>query len=370
MFTLWRFANHRDWKHGIFFSVALGVSQLAKYTSIFLYPLSIILFFIHDSSWLWQQLRSRSWKQLGAYFIRFLLYCSFAILVSLIIINAGFLFKNSFLPLSQFGFRSELFQEIQKTIISVMDVRLPVPQDFVQGLDVVVYKERTAFDGRASFYLLGNLNNTGFLGYYLIAYLFKTPIALLILFIIACIAYIQRTSRSKFLSDELFLIGPIIYFIIYFNLFNRFPKGIRHFMVIIPFVLIFTSSLISNWNLKVRWKRVVVIGLLFFMIVSVMSYFPHFIPYFNEFVTNRNLSYKILADSNLNWGQGQWYLDRYLEENPEAIYLPEGPTSGTVVIDPNRLLGILGDPEEYRWLREGYEPIGTIAFEYLIYQIP
>jgi hypothetical protein len=237
-------------------------------------------------------------------------------------------------------------------------------------MDVVVYKERTAFDGRASFYLLGNLNNSGFLGYYLIAYLFKTPIALLILFTLALITYLRRRSSTDFLSNELFLLGPIVYFVVYFNLFNRFPKGIRHFMVIIPFVLIFTSSLISNWNLKVRWKRYVVIGLIFFLIVSVMSYFPHFIPYFNEFVPNRNLSYKILADSNLNWGQGQWYLDRYLEENPEAIYLPEGPTSGTIVIDPNRLLGILGGPEEYRWLRESYEPVGTIAFEYLIYQIP
>ena len=40
-----------------------------------------------------------------------------------------------------------------------------------------------------------------------------------------------------------------------------------------------------------------------------------------------------------------------------------------VVVSINRLVGITADPCLYRWLREGADPVDTIAYSYLVYEI-
>jgi hypothetical protein len=82
------------------------------------------------------------------------------------------------------------------------------------------------------------------------------------------------------------------------------------------------------------------------------------------------MAYRVLADSNLDWGQAGWYLERYLQAHPEAKLNPTGPVTGTVVVEVNDLVGITKDADFYRWLREGYRPVGTIAYAYLIFNLP
>ena len=48
---------------------------------------------------------------------------------------------------------------------------------------------------------------------------------------------------------------------------------------------------------------------------------------------------------------------------------PTRPTTGLIVVDVNHLVGVY-KPERYRWLREHFEPVGHIAYSYLVYEIP
>jgi hypothetical protein len=105
------------------------------------------------------------------------------------------------------------------------------------------------------------------------------------------------------------------------------------------------------------------------LVLSVISYFPHYIPYFNELVPDRRYAYRVLADSNIDWEQAEWYLDRYLEAHPEAVLSPEEPVTGRVVMEVNRLTGVAGDPAPYAWLREYQNPMDTIAYTYLVYEV-
>jgi hypothetical protein len=105
------------------------------------------------------------------------------------------------------------------------------------------------------------------------------------------------------------------------------------------------------------------------MAVSVASYFPHFIPYFNELTWDRLSAHRRLADSNLDFGQAEGYLIRYVEQHPEVIVEPAGPQPGTLLVGVNHLTGVLGGPERYAWLRENFEPVGHMAYAYLIYEI-
>jgi hypothetical protein len=290
------------------------------------------------------------------------------ILVSLVVINIGFLFNQSLTPLGDYEFKSPLFQALQRRLTFLDRAPVPVPVPYLQGLDWVWFNERTgANTGRI--YLLGQLSETGFKGYYLVAFLFKVPIAIQIILLLAGVAYIRKFKWRKFLDDEWFLLAPVLFFAIYFNFFYQAQIGIRYYLVIFPFLLIFASSLLAGWRKFNTLQWVGLASLAVYLVISTFSYYPHFIPYFNELVLDRRMAYKILADSNLDWGQARHYLEEYQVDHPDLIPAPDSPTAGRIVVSVNDLVGITAKPGTYAWLRENFKPVDTIAGALLVYDI-
>jgi hypothetical protein len=235
-------------------------------------------------------------------------------------------------------------------------------------LDLGLYHERT---GRSfgPVYLLGELRaHGGFLGYYALATLFKVPLPAQVFFLAALLSYAVRRRSHHFLKDEVFLLLPIAFFIVYFNVLFRAQIGIRHLLIYFPLVFVFCGSLLRSWGRFRPWAKGTVVGLLLFQAVSVLSYHPHYLSYFNELVWDRTRSYRILADSNIDWGQNQWYLHEYLEHDERAVFAPRRPTAGRVIVSVNMLTGVR-EPRRYEWLRENFEPSGTIAYSYLVFDI-
>jgi hypothetical protein len=78
-----------------------------------------------------------------------------------------------------------------------------------------------------------------------------------------------------------------------------------------------------------------------------------------------------LADSNLDWNQGEYYLQTYLNEHPNAVYLPRQPISGMIIVPDNFMAGLSKkrDPVLYSLLRNNFQPTETIAYEYLVFDI-
>jgi hypothetical protein len=112
-----------------------------------------------------------------------------------------------------------------------------------------------------------------------------------------------------------------------------------------------------------------VLILTLYLVVSVLSYYPQYLAYFNEFVWDRKTAYQYLSDSNLNWGQGKYYLQDYLSEHPDAVYEPEKIQSGLIIASPDDLVGVTDDPQKFAWLRENFKPVGTVAYVYLVYDV-
>lgn len=369
-YALWRYVRQRSLANAVLLAALLGLAQLAKYTAIFLYPLIAAVLLTSDwpdwSAWL----RQRDWQKLGAY-VRSLAGLGLLVLVvSLLVINAGFLFNRTMTPLEDYAFQSDLFQTVQDRLPAVSQLPVPLPYPYLEGLDLVRFRERTG-QGFGKVYLLGELRSEqGFPGYYLVAWLYKVPIAIQLAFAGALLVYFSRRPGRDFWRNELFLFGPIVFFGLYFNFFYQAQIGIRYFLVVFPFVLIFCGNLLVGWEHFSRPRWLFSGALVVYLAASVFSYYPHFIPYFNELVLDRRQSYTVLADSNLEWGQAGWYVNRYLEENPAAVFEPLKKASGTLVVSPNSLLGISTKPKTYQWLRENYQPVGTIAFSYLIFEVP
>jgi hypothetical protein len=387
MYYFWKFLKQGGWRLAVVSAVILGLAQLVKYVCLLLYPMLIVIVIVKYSGRLAAMSKKGDSPGLARSVKAFVKYGLVFALVGIVIINLGFLFDRTMTPLGQYEFRSEAFTAIQQRLASLAGLPVPLPYPYLEGIDWGHFRTETG-RGFGSMYLFGELREIGgFKGYYLFAWLFKVPIAAQALVLLSIVFYMIALRREAFLKNELLLLGPVVLFGVYFNLFFKLQIGIRHFLVVFPLLHVFCGSLFRCWH---KWSirlRAASLLLMAYLVVSVLSYFPHYIPYFNELVWDRKQAYKILADSNIDWGQdkaylreseerhpdayvekGEWRIKRYRDKHLEEYLNPQFPDSGKIVVNVNNLVGIHA-PERYQWLREGYEPVDHIAYSYLVFEI-
>ena len=216
--------------------MTLGLSQLAKYSCVYLYPIFLAIAAIYCR--LGQQLKAKpdpshslTWN-LRHWFI----VIAFFAAVSIVTINLGFGFDGIGTPLSGIYLKDPIFKKLQATPI-VRNLPLPLPVPYVQGLDLVKFEERMG-EAWGNIYMAGQLRVNhhdgtlrGFPGYYFYAALFKVPIAKQIIFLVALFGYFQGAAsqrREGLRREEIFLLVPILVYWIYFNFFFNAQIGIRH----------------------------------------------------------------------------------------------------------------------------------------------
>ncbi len=368
-YWLWKFAKERNLKNGLILALFLGISQIVKYTTIVLLPMSLLVLILHD--WFCHWRTEPDGKKIGGALFKIFGYALLAIIICIGVINLGYLGNRSFTPLKDYEFQSAQFQNIQDRLTILGNMPVPTPYPYLQGLDLVFYRESTGV-GSGNIYLLGKVHSVeGFKGYYFVASLFKVPITTQLILLAALIVYFRdRSRRNRFWQDEVFLLLPVLFFTIYFNFFYNTQIGIRFYLIVFPLLYVFAGSLFKNHKSfnKLQWSACFLLAL--YLVVSVFSYYPHYIAYFNELVWDRKMAYKILADSNLDWGQSRDDLDRYLKGHPSAVYSPSTIQAGQLVVSVNDLVGVsAAGPQPYAWLRDNFEPAGTISYSYLIYNI-
>jgi 4-amino-4-deoxy-L-arabinose transferase-like glycosyltransferase len=367
-FALWKFMNERSLRNGLLCLFALGIAQVTKYTAIVLYPLFALSILIYDAPEWRNAIRGQ--EKIKTLVFRYVKFAVFAMVVSILIINLGFLFNETFKPFGEYKFRSATFNSIQAGLPILHDFPVPVPFPYLQGLDWMRNTEQTG-SLYGNIYLLGRVSTLeGFPGYYIIASVLKVPIATQMFLILAFVVYfISKNRRSTLRINESFLLVPFLFFTIYFNFFFNTQIGIRYYLPIFPLLYVFSGNLFTGWQGFSPAQKTSVALLIAYLFVSVFSYYPYHLSYFNEIVWDRKQAYKYLADSNIDWGQGRNELDQYLLEHPDAVYKPGKARSGHLIIRVNDLVGVTTDPSQYAWLRDNFEPVGTIAYYYLIYKI-
>jgi hypothetical protein len=357
LYTYWRFLAKGGRGRLLVSATALGLAQVAKYTASYLYPLYLLIGLI----WWWRQPdRANLWKPaLGSVAV----YAA----ASLVVINIAFLGNHTLMPWGDYTFKSRLLQGLQHATSFLSWVPAPLPHPYIQGLDLVKYGDESG-TGFGGIYLFGEVrHNQGFLTYYFVAFLFKTPLALQAILAWAAVHW-WRTRRGRdFLRDELVLFAPVAFFTIYFNFFFKAQIGLRYFLVVYPLLIVFAGSLASDWAGLGRRARIAGAALAAWMVASNLSYFGHYLMYFNELIGPRANASKVLADSNLDWGQNGLYLRDYLRDHPEVTRNPPEPGTGRFIVDLNIALGI-DTSRPGGWIRY-FEPAGMVAYTYVLYDI-
>ena len=170
-------------------------------------------------------------------------------------------------------------------------------------------------------------------------------------------------------------------------IFARFNLGDRHVLPIYPFAILFAAA-VWEWGSRKRAVAVLLIFLAALNAADALRYAPGYLSYFTPFVRPAE-SFRLLTDSNLDWGQGLLALRDYQRGHPsERISLSyfgsvdpqlygirsdlfdgHKRVPGTVVVSATNLSGqYLAEPEKYRWLLER-KPVKILDHSLYVFQV-
>lgn len=168
-------------------------------------------------------------------------------------------------------------------------------------------------------FLLGNYSETGWWYYFLVTFVVKTPIPLL-LFILSGFLFIKRYGAG-FAIEALLLLPVALYWLI--AIFQHLNIGHRHLLPVYPFLIVFATKAGRALQRPAAKRLAVVVGLLLtWNLAETMLIYPHFLAYFNEIAGGADHGRQWLTDSNIDWGQDLKGLALYRQQHPdEPFYL-------------------------------------------------
>lgn len=265
----------------------------------------------------------------------------------------------------------------------VLRGELPLSRhSFVLGLGYLADHNR---EGRPT-YLLGEVANHGWWYYFPVAFLVKTPAAVILLTLIGIIAALRR----QLAHSSLLIIPAGIYFAM--SLASNLNLGIRHLLPVYPFLFALAGAAVFHAGWSRRTRRAVVVFVITLQLAEAGRAHPHHLAFFNSLAGGSANGWKYLADSNLDWGQDVKKLKKHLDRlgtnevcfayfgTTDVAYhglrrrpLPtsrqveaSGPPECIAAISMNLLLGLYVEPGSYDWLR-GLEPDAVIGHSIRVY---
>jgi len=376
VFQLCRWRHNRSWPQTVLLGLVLGGFLVAKLSSLPLFAAAIVLMLvlkpgsiaIAPSKWNWREALT-------------------AFLISFLVVWGTYRFHVSKVTLAASNIQARVDipnrpDPVIRHSSHTFHISVPIPAfEFIQGIGYQLHHAKT---GHYAF-LLGRVYTGGSRLYFPVVTLLKWPTIVLALFLVAAgLTFSHRTPRPR---DIILWAGfPVLYFVL--ADFNSLNIGERHILPVYPFVLLLCGSL---WRFA-RGRSAVLVLLLAALAVQIgdaLRYAPDYLSYFNLFVRPAS-SYKLLSDSNLDWGQGLLALKHYQQAHPmEPLHLayfgsvdpsaygiraiplmPNERASGTVVISATYLSGQpFPDPNAYHWVLQ-YPTKAILNHTLHVFEVP
>ena len=227
-------------------------------------------------------------------------------LASLAVLNIGYGFQGTFAPLT--SARLAAGGALATLRDAVPGLRLPLPMPFVNGVDMVM---NVGKGHDPSYFLAGELSAEGWWYYHLAAFLFKTPLPLVLTATVAVVVWACGRDRGE---RAYCLYVPVLFVFGANSLFNSLDIGVRHVLAVYPLLFIASGGLLASpirsW-LRARCQgppavavpAVVALTLLVWFFSGGVRVAPAYFEYFNELAGGPQGGYRLLIDSNLDWGQ-------------------------------------------------------------------
>jgi hypothetical protein len=280
---------------------------------------------------------------------------------------------------------------------------VPAPP-YVKGVHAIL---DFSASGRPA-YLLGRYGHQGWWHYFLVAFLVKTPLPTLVGLLLATGALLRNPTR-----DDLWLtLPPLAYFLT--SVTSSLNIGYRHLLPMLPFLAVHIARLAQTTDQPVNPStnqpshrfafHFLPVFLVLWLILATICIYPHFLAFFNAVGGGPEEGWRILADSNIDWGQDlkglkAWMVQEGVDRvrlswfgsaRPEAYDIsydllpgiPYGyllwedppfnrqwPEPGVYAISVTNLLGVVfPDHDLYAWFQE-LKPDAKIGYSLFVYKV-
>jgi len=384
LFSFWAYIRKPNIVKLIISGVLFGLAQAAKYTSIYLMPVFILLgvinYFSDKNKRKSHNLSNIVIKIFLIFFIGFIIaWATYFFEFKPLLENAPDIpekidyIKNvaDKYSLSKIGLTQE------KMTSFALNVPIPL-SEYIVGLLGVINQNAV---GGIDVFLFGQHSQQGFWNYFFVTFLVKSTIPFLLLFGLAIMLFLKSKDRNM-KASELFIIIPAI-FLFLTVLTSKVQMGVRHILPIYPLIFTFIGKA-ATINLKKYIKGVLICIFIFWQLYCLLRVFPYPIAYFNELVGGPKNGYKILRGSNLDWGQGLKALKSYVDKNkidkvkllyfgtasPDYYKIPYENIKEQELKMPGK--GIYAISAQYldaaQWTKDK-EPVEKIAYSIFIYEV-
>jgi len=178
---------------------------------------------------------------------------------------------------------------------------------------------------RQMYYLFGNYSMQGFLYYFPLAFLLKTPLPVLAL--LGFSGYVYYRERA-YKNDAFIIITAGIAIFMFVALKSGLNAGMRYILPVYPLTYMFCAGIMQYrqyFRLNVTVLLLILLGISNFMI------HPHYQSYFNMLIGKNEGAYKYFVDSSVDWGENLGDLANYLKQegSPELVLSYFGSASPT-----------------------------------------
>jgi hypothetical protein len=424
VYFFWKWLKRPEMLEAFLAGMILGLAELTKFTLLIFYPLFIAMWLLYRLPEI-KTLTKNHWfqqtKQLAVTFV-----------LSVLIINMGYLFEGTGKFLGSYRFQTTLFtgcktladvptsggNRFEKTPLAYLPILLP--SNFIQGIDA----QRLDFERGLPSYLRGEWAKHGWLHYYLYALLIKTPLGTIGLFLLAIFCTFFQKGYNANWRDEMIVLLPGIVLLAFVSSQTGFSVHSRYVIPALPFFFLWMSKVGKAFTMKRPVVATLASVLLVWSIFSSLWIYPHSLSYFNELAailpTPEDKNYpkpppeisetawqkktfwqktkrlldagprngaRHLLDSNIDWGQDLFYLERWYQKHPEAknmrvAYWGSYPLELTKL--PSQNMTPANDPQpgwyalsvnhlyarekQYRYFLN-FEPVDKIGYSIYIYYI-
>jgi 4-amino-4-deoxy-L-arabinose transferase-like glycosyltransferase len=167
-------------------------------------------------------------------------------------------------------------------------------------------------------WLCGRAATVGWWYYFPLAMAFKTPLATLLGTCIAAVVWLWR--RGGIFARHWWplccvLVVPVLYMAA--AMASRLNLGLRHVLPVYPYLFIALGVAAAlMWRYRPRITAAVTAILLAGLATETYSAYPDFIPFFNIACGGAPNGWRLLGDSNVDWGQELPALAQWVHQNP------------------------------------------------------
>ena len=378
--TAWALVRWRarpTWRRTFGFGLLLGVLLLAKFSTAPSFLLALLWMLLLGADRVIQPPARWNWSKTAA-----------ALLLASSVVWAGYFFHVSRLTVRD-GTLTATFPNwnapIVKPVRGDRNYSLLIPAgEYIEGFRELVRHNR---QGQPAFFLGQASTHGGWKLYYPVVILLKWPTIVLALSLTGLAMALRRITRKLQVPPDLWIMASFPALYLAMAIPARFNLGDRHVLPMYPFAILFAGAL-WEWAAPRRTVAAVLILLAALNAADALRYAPGYLSYFTPFVRPAE-SFRLLTDSNLDWGQGLLALREYQRDHPgERIWLSyfgsvdprvygiqsdsfagNRNVSGTVVVSATNLSGqYLAETERYRWLLE-QKPVKILDHSLYVFQI-